>query len=222
MSVRRTDSVPVERIQPSGGSSSSSSGVGTETNIPKRFYSSKPMTIRESQKMKDPKLRQDAVDAVSAEMNSLKKNGVIEPVKFNDVPIHHRKNILRSFIFIVQKYNSIGEYLKTKARCCANGANQSIETYSSNTASPVCNRLIVILTIQLSMRPGWMMNSFDIPCAFQQCDEPRELYCWIEKDLYRLRKTLYGSKHAAYVFFTYIHMPIHVLILSISTCLSTY
>ena len=28
------------------------------------------------------------------------------------------------------------------------------------------------------------------------------LYCWVEGDLYRLRKTIYGSKHAAYVCFT--------------------
>ena len=160
------------------------------------------MTVKEAEKLTDPRLRQDAKQAVEAEMAALINNGVIEKVNYNEVPAHHRNHFLRTFTFIVQKYDSVGNYIKSKARCCANGANQSSETYYSNTSSPVCNRLLVMLMIQLSMRPGWTMKSFDIPCAFQQCDEPRELYCWVNRELYRLRKTLYGSKHAAYVFFT--------------------
>ena len=160
------------------------------------------MTVKEAEKLTDPRLRQDAKQAVEAEMAALINNGVIEKVNYNEVPAHHRNHFLRTFTFIVQKYDSVGNYIKSKARCCANGANQSSETYYSNTSSPVCNRLLVMLMIQLSMRPGWTMKSFDISCAFQQCDEPRELYCWVNRELYRLRKTLYGSKHAAYVFFT--------------------
>ena len=50
------------------------------------------MTVKEAEKLTDPRLRQDAKQAVEAEMAALINNGVIEKVNYNEVPAHHRNH----------------------------------------------------------------------------------------------------------------------------------
>ena len=53
----------------------------------------------------------------------------MQAVRWEDIPKASRELILRAFIFVVNKYDPDGNFLKAKARYVVNGKTQHDSTY---------------------------------------------------------------------------------------------
>ena len=164
------------------------------------LYSSASMSPKLAAKQEDPILVRAAAKAIQDEKESLINNGVLEAIRWKDIPAESRNRILRGFIFVVNKFDADGTFLKAKARYVVNGKTQHDDTYGW-TASPVVARPLVYMLLQKSLEWGNLKN-MDVPKAFQIPDQEEELYLKTQEgELYRLAKALYGCKHSAWKFY---------------------
>lgn len=176
--------------------------ITTNTFFTLCLYSSAPMSPREA--AKQPKaLAEAAKAAIQDEKNSLIANGVIEAIKYSDIPEDKRYRILRSFTFVTNKFDSHNKYTGSKARHVIDGSKQPKDTYNW-TASPVVSRPCVYLLLLQSLLWNNNLKTMDVTKAFQIPDENEELYIRMEKEVFRLKKSLYGCKHASWNW--YIHL----------------
>jgi hypothetical protein len=82
-----------------------------------------------------------AMDAIRKELKQMIDKGVWHPVRIKDLTLQQRKSIIRSSMFLKEKYDSTGKFEKLKARLVANGNMQDKSLYpdvSSPTASTSC------------------------------------------------------------------------------------
>ena len=128
------------------------------------LYSSASMSPKLAAKQEDPILVRAAAKAIQDEKESLIKNGVLEAIRWKDIPPESRNRILRGFIFVVNKFDADGTFLKAKARYVVNGKTQHDDTYGW-TASPVVARPLVYMLLQKSLEWGNLKN-MDVPKAF--------------------------------------------------------
>ena len=122
------------------------------------LYTSPSMKPKEAARQKDESLVKAAVEAISDEKESLIRNGVIRAIGWKDIPIASRDKILRAFIFVVNKYDPEGNFLKAKARYVVNGRTQPDST-SGWTASPVVARPLVYILLTWSLLWGNLKDS---------------------------------------------------------------
>merc|ERR1711968_97847 len=174
--------------------------VGAASTALSCLYTSPSMNPKEAAMQKDKRLVKAAVEAIKDEKESLIRNGVIEAIRWNEIPAKSRDKILRAFIFVVNKYDPEGNFLKAKARYVVNGKTQPDSTYGW-TASPVVARPLVYLLITWSLIWG-NLKDMDVPKAFQIPEQEEELYIRMESgELYKLLRALYGCKHSAWKFY---------------------
>ena len=164
------------------------------------LYTSASMTPKVAAKQKDPSLVRAAAEAIIEEKRSLIDNGVLQAVRWEDIPKASRELILRAFIFVVNKYDPDGNFLKAKARYVVNGKTQHDSTYGW-TASPVVARPLVYVLLIWSLQWG-NLKDMDVPKAFQIPEQEEELYIRMENgEFYKLLRALYGCKHSAWKFY---------------------
>jgi len=72
----------------------------------------------------------DAIDAIQAECDQMiRSEGFSAPFTYEQIPETHRDTILRTFMFVVDKYDADLNYVKSKARLVADGSQQSPHTH---------------------------------------------------------------------------------------------
>jgi hypothetical protein len=154
--------------------------------------------------------REEALAAIAAECEQLRRNHVFSaPIAYEDIPEDHKQNVLRTFMFVVDKYNADLQYTRSKARLVANGATQAAHTHGP-VASPVMSGFSVKLMLAMAARRGLKVASMDIVEAFCQVPYPKGYRCFVrlhglleaEFGKYvELFKCLYGTKNAAREFY---------------------
>ena len=152
----------------------------------------------------------DAIDAIQAECDQMIRNEVFSaPFTYEQIPETHRDTILRTFMFVVDKYDADLNYVKSKARLVADGSQQSPHTHGP-TASPVMSGFSSKMMLALAARRGLKIAAIDIREAFCQVPYTKGRRCFIQvppllrKDFGRyveLLKCLYGTKNAAREFY---------------------
>jgi hypothetical protein len=125
--------------------------------------------IQETEKKLDEKTLEEAKwKAIQAEILQI----FIElkahmPVMREDIP--EDAEILRSFIFLVEKFLASGEFDKVKARIVANGAHQSRELLYPNHSSPMVGihsmMACLVMAAQLS---ECVISKVDVKGAYLQ------------------------------------------------------
>jgi len=70
-----------------------------------------------------------AKEAIRGELKQMIDKKVWHPVKIRTLTLEQRKSIIRSSMFLKEKYNSMGEFEKIKARLVANGNMQDKALY---------------------------------------------------------------------------------------------
>ena len=174
------------------------------------YISSNTMSYKQVLKQKDKELVKKGLEAINKERNNLLENKVIEFKKYSDIPIDKRNDILNTFLFVVNKYDGEGNFIKAKARCVAGGNEQSPNTYN-RTSSPVVNRNIVFMVLQLLTEPDFRGYQLDISEAFCKVQlQDHEIFVRTDKAFHdgtennkyaKLLKCLYGLKQAAFEFY---------------------
>ena len=159
-----------------------------------------------------------AIKAAEDEVKSFVDSDLGEPVHWRNLSETERKRVLRGFMFLLDKYNSLGEWIKTKARFVCDGSAQQAEdcgiTYSA-TIRPES----LFITLNLQARFDLDARSFDIPQAFIKTPvpddeiihvelDPQTTQLWLkfrpqdapyvsrDKLIIRLKKFLYGLKQS--------------------------
>ena len=172
--------------------------------------------------------RSEAHSAISAELlNMLKTHLSLEPRHFRDIPLEHRAGIMILYMFLKEKFNPAGEFLKMKARLVVGGDRQSSETYSS-IASPTVNPVTLMTIINLLVIEDRECATFDVPAAFLVPPMPEDVHFYgvlddmtsaiaVELDsslqqfvgsggriYFRIRKYQYGLHQASMKFYEYL------------------
>ena len=166
--------------------------------------------------------------AITAELtNMLITHSSLQAISYNDIPFEHRDRIMVLHMFLKQKFNPAGNFIKMKARLVMGGDKQHPDSYS-DLASPTVNPLTLMTIFNLIAVENSECATFDVPAAFLVPPMPDSEHFYgvldplcssiaIEIDpslapfrtsngrlYFRLRKYLYGLKQASIKFYAYL------------------
>jgi hypothetical protein len=155
------------------------------------------------------------------EMTMLADMDLYDEIAFEDVP--PGAQILPTKMDFKTKYNSLGEFLKDKARLVVLGNLEweSLQDYFSPTAHTKTLNLLLALAVE----HGFILYGLDIYGAFITADIDEPVYVSLPKGLptkhgagriWRLKKTLYGLKRSPRAFFD--SLSTHLLSKGYSRC----
>lgn len=140
--------------------------------------------------------KQDWLEAMSDELDSLKKNKVFELVE------RPKGHIITSRWVYVTKRDPNGEKIRNKARLVARGFTQIYGLDYFETYAPVVNNTFIRMLFQIAVRWKLTIGQFDVKTAFLYGDLEEEIYMEqpegfkIADKVWRLKKSLYGLKQA--------------------------
>ena len=106
-----------------------------------------------------------AEDAIKAEIVNMLKKQVFEPVRVSDLSRQERKSIIRSSIFLKEKFKPNGAFDKLKARLVADGSMQDRNIYESMT-SPTVATMSVMCLLAISAMQKRRISTIDIGSAY--------------------------------------------------------
>jgi len=112
-----------------------------------------------------------AMEAMAKEMLQLHDQGVFQPVKSKKLSFKQLKSIIRSKMFLKEKYLSSGEFDKLKARLVAGGHMQDKTLYSKTSiASPTPTQQSVFSIASVAAAEHRKVVTADIPGAYLNAD----------------------------------------------------
>ena len=106
-----------------------------------------------------------AIDAIKLELRQLLDKGTFTPVKASTLSSAQRKRVIRSSMFLKEKFNASGIFEKLKARLVANGSQQDRELYD-NISSPTVSLPALFIMLTLAAKEKRIVTSFDIGNAY--------------------------------------------------------
>ena len=111
-----------------------------------------------------------AFDAVLAELKQLLKDkSALTPLLRKDLSRRQLKKMIRSCMFLKEKFNAKGEFVKIKARLVADGSMQDRELYPDN-ASPTVSMQSLWLMLIIMTNENRKMAAIDIKGAYVNAD----------------------------------------------------
>lgn len=131
-------------------------------------------------------------EAIQKELDSLRENNVLQLAEES----HAEKPISTRWV-LVRKRNLEGEIIRYKARLVARGFLQKNLT-SKQIYSPVVSLQALRLLLSMAATKNWEIQQIDIDTAFLNANllEPTYVTLPGRKDVYLLRKALYGLRQA--------------------------
>ena len=110
-----------------------------------------------------------AEQAVAKEIQSMMSKEVFEPVDIKKLSKPERAAIIRSSIFLKEKFKADGSFDKLKARLVADGSMQEKSLYASLT-SPTVSTTSLLCLLSLFAAEGRQLSTMDIGSAYLNCD----------------------------------------------------
>jgi len=160
--------------------------------------------------------------SVRKELEQMVDKKVWQYINFRKLSAHQRRKIIRSMVFLKEKFDSTGEFEKLKARLVAGGHMQGDVLYS-DSSSPTVPVEVVFVIIGIAARERRILRTVDITGAYLECnmtDEVlmsldatlTELVCEIDPTarayvdekgrlVVRLKKALYGCKQSGLLWY---------------------
>ena len=168
------------------------------------------------------KLHKDkAMQSMMTELSVLNEKGTFHPVDPNSLSRSEIKKIIRSFMFLTEKYDSEGSFLKLKSRLVAMGSEQDRSHVDMDVSSPTVSSAAVYTVCAIAVVEKRNVLSLDIGGAFLNAYIPSgevilvrldetnsELLCQLRPDyrkflsnrkelIVKLDKALYGCVQSA-------------------------
>jgi Reverse transcriptase (RNA-dependent DNA polymerase). len=104
--------------------------------------------------------------AIRKEFDQLfKKKAVLKPVKRSDLSGKQRRKIIRSSMFLKEKYDGMGKFEKLKGRLVADGRMQDRSLYADKR-SPTAKLESIIMELAIAVREGKKLAKVDIAGAY--------------------------------------------------------
>jgi hypothetical protein len=130
-----------------------------------------------------------ALDACKNELVQLfvEKKALV-PVKWNDLSDTQRKKIVRSHMFLREKYED-GKFIKMKGRIVADGRMQDRTIYT-DYSSPTAKTRSVMTLLKLAAVQGWNLMKVDVGGAFlcASIDDEEEVFMQLDESLASMAK----------------------------------
>ena len=172
---------------------------GRNTRRPARFIY-KAKAERNTKKIQEMR---NGPQAVNTEIQNMLENGVFEFVTVQEAAEDkNTKQYIPSLIFAIEKYDSKGQYDKTKVRICAGGHMQNDVLDKRVNNSPTLNLTSIFIMLQWAAKNGFYLKSKDITAAYLNAklgEEETTVYMWLNQDivaaLLQVREDLDSFKH---------------------------
>ena len=155
------------------GSSKLSGGKALFTRVTSNRHNGKQLSAYHiSVKEAVNKFSKKAVKSMVKEVINVYGNGKnITPIRVKDLTHKQRKGIIRSMMFLKDKYLPTGEFEKLKARLVALGNFQDRSLFGDeDTASPTVSLLSLLALVTKSHSEGRVFKTVDIPGAYLKAD----------------------------------------------------
>jgi hypothetical protein len=128
-----------------------------------------------------------AVDSLMKELVGLDAKGVFRQVKLKQLNERQRKRIIRSKMFLKEKFFPDGKFDKLKSRYVAGGHMQRKDEYSGeDTSSPTVSLTSVYLVASIAAREKRKVATMDIGTAYLNASMKREVIMRVESRLAKL------------------------------------
>ena len=111
----------------------------------------------------------EARSVIMAELQQMLDKKVWHGVRTNDLTTNERKAVIRSSMFLKDKFTASGVFDKIKARLVAGGDQQDKELYD-NLSSPTASTTSVLAVAAIAAREGRSIMVMDIGGAFLNAD----------------------------------------------------
>ena len=184
---------------------------GRETHRPRRFIVNH-ITLKRGLAM----FGADAEKAVRSELLNMIRKDVFEPVLISQLTRQERRAIIRSSIFLKEKFRPDGTFDKLKARLVADGSMQDKEIYE-NLNSPTVATVSVFCMLAMAARERRLMSTVDVGSAYLNANLDSSVVMMLDASLaalvvsvwpeltldnrgrgyVKLRKALYGCVQSA-------------------------
>ena len=110
-----------------------------------------------------------AVDVIEKELRQMVDKKVWEPVNVKDLSLDEKRRIIRSSMFLKEKFLASGEFEKLKARLVAGGDQQDRDLYDDLSAPTVATCSVFTL-LSIAAHDGRSITVIDISGAFLNAD----------------------------------------------------
>ena len=154
------------------------------------------MSLRKG--LKDPDKAEGYLKAAYDEINNMEKGKVLNLVKYKDIPLEYRANILPLHMFLKDKFLASGEFDKAKARLVTGGHLED-PLNVGNTFSPTANPISVMTLLNIvASNLLNLLSAYDIKGAFLLASLPpgKRVFVKIPPDVTALWINKYPERKA--------------------------
>ena len=124
-----------------------------------------------------------ALEAVVAELKQLVGKGTFFPVRRSSLSREQSQRLIRSSLFLKEKFDAAGKFDKLKARLVANGAQQDRELFD-DVSSPTVSLSSLLTMLTVAAHEGRSATCFDVGNAYLNADMVgEEVIMVIDKNL---------------------------------------
>jgi len=168
-----------------------------------------------------------ALNAITSEIQGMVDREVFVGVWRSDLSYNQQRKIIRSSMFLKEKFDSVGRLIKLKARLVAGGNRQDKSIYTSDQiSSPTVSTISFFTLAAISAAENRHILTFDIGQAYLNADMEGEVYMvldrltasilvdidpsykqYLEKNgsmLVKLSKALYGCIESAKLWYNHL------------------
>ena len=122
--------------------------------------------------------REPAFRAILKELKQMRDKGVFEPIYKERLSNLQLKKVIRSFMFLKEKFKADGSFDKLKARLVA-GGHMQVESYV-NPSSPTASLTAVLMVAAIAAKEEREVATMDIPGAYLNATMEEEVLMTLE------------------------------------------
>jgi Reverse transcriptase (RNA-dependent DNA polymerase) len=137
-----------------------------------------------------------AVDSLEKELSGLEQKGVFEQVKYYTLSPEQRKRVIRSKMFLKEKFFPDGSFDKLKSRLVAGGDMQLREDYDEReTSSPTVNLSSVYMVLSVAGKERRKVGTADVGMAYLNAGIAKDVFMKIDGRLAQMLVKLFPEKY---------------------------
>jgi hypothetical protein len=137
-----------------------------------------------------------AVESIQKELTSVHKKRVFRQVMLHHLTDSQRRSIIRSKMFLKEKFFPDGTFDKLKCRIVAGGDMQDRGEYGEDeTSSPTVNLSSVYLVLSVGAREGRKVGTADVGTAYLNAGILKAVYMRIDKRLAQMLAELFPDDY---------------------------
>ena len=118
------------------------------------------------------KFGEKAEEAIKKELMQMINHKVFHAVSYANIPLEERRKIIRSHMFIKEKFLPNGDFEKIKARLVADGRGQDA-VHDSEKTSPTVSVSSIFLLAAIAGAKNMSIATMDVPGAYLKASMPK-------------------------------------------------